>query len=360
MENAACVCARADPLYGLAVVLAVLSYERWREARRGVPVMALVLFEAALLSKEAAVSLPVVLLLLAARGGARSIERAEWRRGLAPFVAVAAAHFAVLRPWALSGPGLESLRSFGIPSLGRLATFSAGAVLPARIERIESRPWRWSCLALGLVSAAILVAAVRARQRRTPAQASLAAAIFCVLLAPSLISFQERFFFLPSAVSAFALASLFRAMGPRLGVAGLGVLLTFWLVSLGDHWASWRVAGRASDSLLPASSRRAAGPACARPWSRTCPTGCAAHRYPETSAARSGSRMATRCASWPRPGWIIPTPGTTDWTEVPTSQSGGPRHSPRCGCRFRKASTPGSPTLRHLREVGPSRRTTRP
>src|SRR5262249_8369429 len=61
IESSAWIAARPEPLYSVLFMGAALAYDRWRERRRGVPLVALLSFEASLLAKETAVMLPVFL-----------------------------------------------------------------------------------------------------------------------------------------------------------------------------------------------------------------------------------------------------------------------------------------------------------
>ena len=248
VENAAWIAARTDPLFSLLLLGALLAYDRWRGRLRGLPIICLVLFEASLLAKETAIVLPAFLLALGFIDRSRRASPVEWVRGYLPIGAIATAHFLVLRPLAIGETGLSVLSGFGLYWVKKLVGFTVAAVLPLHVETLESRP-----LLSGLLGAAMgfaLLFAVYNRTRRIPPIALAAALMFPILLGPSLISFQERFLFLPSAASALVLASLLRACGPRVRMAGIVVLLSIWFFSLGNHWLGWREAGVVSARLV--------------------------------------------------------------------------------------------------------------
>ena len=257
VETAAWIAARAEVLFSLLFIGAALAYDRWRAAPRGAPVAALVLFEAALLGKETAVTLPAFLLLIGLCDRRRRPKAAEWTRGHLPMAAVAIAHFLLLRPLAVGDVGFAALTGFGGRFLRNLMAFGAAAVLPAHIETLDGRPFLWGTLAV-LVSGGLVLSA-RAASGRIPPLVWAAVPAFALLLGPSLVSFQERYLFLPSAASALALAALLQAVGGRARAAALLILVPSWLFALAAHWNGWRDAGRAShllvDDLVEASLR---------------------------------------------------------------------------------------------------------
>src|SRR5207245_2015424 len=218
-------------------------------------------FEAALLGKETAVTLPVFLLLIALCDSRRRPRAAEWVRGHLPLAGVAIGHFVLLRPLAVGDVGFAALRGFGGRFLRNLMAYGAAAVLPAHIESLDGRPLFWGTLAI-LVSGGLVLLA-RAPSGRIPPLAWAAVPVFALLLGPSLVSFQERYLFLPSAASALALAALLQAAGRRARTAALMLLVPGWLCALGAHWNSWRDAGRASrllaGDLIEASRRPGVG-----------------------------------------------------------------------------------------------------
>jgi len=77
-----------------------------------------------------------------------------------------------------------------------------------------------------------------------------AAGVFLVLLAPSIIGFQERYLFLPLAASSLLLASLLRSIGGRPAGVLTALILAGWTWGCIRHWGDWREASLASRSLV--------------------------------------------------------------------------------------------------------------
>lgn len=248
VENAAWIAARADPLYALLFLAAAWSYDRWRAASERLPIAALLLFEGALLAKETAVSLPPFLLILGLCTGNRRVTRAEWLRGYLPLAGVGFTHFLLLRPSVLGGVDIGILDSFGIRWIKNLLAFAAAAVLPAHTESLEGRPALWGALAV--LATGCLVVLARRHAGRLPPAVWAALPMFAALLGPSLVSFQERYLFLPGAASALALAALLNAAAPRSRAVALALLLSCSAASACEHWVGWFDAGRASTRLI--------------------------------------------------------------------------------------------------------------
>ncbi len=246
-ENVAWIAARSDLLSALLLLWAALAYDRWRDTLRQLPVLPLMLYEAALLSKESAVVLPGLLLVVGLFDRKRRPSIAEWMRGYLPLLCVALVHFLLLRPLALGDVGLAPLKWIGAWK-SNLLFFSSAAILPAQTEFLGARPLLWWTVA-ALIAVALLVAA-RVGSGRIPPVVWPAAAAFVVLLGPSLISFQQRFFFLPSAAAALVLAALLRAAGRRVGAIAAGLLVIGWSVAAVELWTGWYAAGRASDRFM--------------------------------------------------------------------------------------------------------------
>lgn len=248
VENAAWVAARTDSLFACFFLCAALAYDRWRVRLRGLPIAALVMFVASLLAKETAVVFLVFIPLLGLLDRSRRATREEWARGYLSLGMVAFVHFAVVRPFMLGEPGLGVLQGFGLPWLKRLVVFGVATLLPAQTELIEEEPLLWGVV--GLLCSSALVIAALARSGRIPRPTWAAALMFPVLLGPSLISFQERYLFLPGAASALALASLLQAAGRWLRIVVVVLLSTGWSLSLVDHWFDWLRAGRVSSRIV--------------------------------------------------------------------------------------------------------------
>ncbi len=247
VECAAWIAARVDPLFSVFFIWAALSYDRWRSHLRVVPVGALLLFEGALLAKETAVSLPVFLLVLGLCERSRRPGPQEWLRGYLPLAGLAVAHFLIIRPAALGGAGLSVLDGIGVHWIKNLLRFAASSVLPTHTESFEGRPVLWGGLAVLVTCTLVFLA--RRPSGRIPSQVWAAVPAFIVLLGPSMISFQERYLFLPSAASALALAALLRAAGGLARALAVALLVPAWLLSSYAHWAGWVDAGRAGNRL---------------------------------------------------------------------------------------------------------------
>jgi hypothetical protein len=248
VENAAWIAAGADVLMAIFFLLGFLAYDRWRVAARGLPWGAFAALEAALLSKEAAVAFPIALLVAGAVRPGRRPDRREWRRGLAPILALTAIHFAIVRPWFLGGIGRATLGQ--TPGGALMAALGQGvaAWLPLDPERLREGPWLFGALGAGLAAAIVLLA--RLGSGRFPWPAAAAAGMFLAVLVPDVVGFQRRYLFLPSAAAAAALALLLRDAGRRFAPAMALALAVIWIPATLDAWHSWRLAAQASDALL--------------------------------------------------------------------------------------------------------------
>lgn len=249
IENVAWIAGRSDAMCAVFVLLGALLYDRWRETSRGVPIAALLSFEAALLSKESAIVLPAFLVLLGILDRGRRADRGEWARGLIPMVAMGLVHFFWMRPPALTGPGIDPWSATGFAGVRRLGLYLTATLLPAQAEIIEQHPGPW--FAAALVAGLAIAAMARRSASRIPTAAWVASAAFFVLLAPAVaVSFQQRYFLLPSAASAVALAALLLCIPTRAAVALGTALVAGWLVALGAQWTGWLEAGRVSNTLI--------------------------------------------------------------------------------------------------------------
>jgi hypothetical protein len=248
VENAAWVAGRSDTMFALLYVAAALTWDRWRVAARGLPVLTLALFAGALLSKESAVTFPIFVLLVGYLDRSRRPSRAEWLRGYVPMVAMALIWFLALRPMALGDAGFRPLGHFGLRWAAKLAAFGAAGLLPAHTEILEAHPAAWAA-ASAVLGAVLLAGAIRGAGR-IPKVVWACVPAFIILLGASLLSFQERYFFLPGAAAAVALAALLRAAGPRIGSTIGLLILSGWIVSAADHWIGWRAAAVTSRALV--------------------------------------------------------------------------------------------------------------
>jgi hypothetical protein len=248
VENAAWVAARPDVLYSVLSLGAILSYDRWRDGRRGIPVGALVLLEMALLAKESALTVPALLVAIGFLDAKRRPARAEWRQGYTPLIALVLIHFLGLRLLALGGLGLRGLGGSVTPWLKNLLVFGTATLLPVHTEFLEGRPRAWGSLAI-LLGGALLLAARRGCGRIPPRVWGLVV-VFVILVGPGIISFQGRYFFLAGAASSAALALLIRSAGGRMRTAILLILIPAWSLSAAQHWAGWLDASRVSRRLI--------------------------------------------------------------------------------------------------------------
>jgi hypothetical protein len=248
VENVAWVAARADSMCAALVFLAALLYDRWRERMFGVPIAAILAFEAALLSKETAVVLPLFLILLGVCDRRRRPERGEWARGLIPIVVVALVHFTWLRPPTVTGPGLDLWAVVGPAGWKRLANYLTAALLPAQGEVIETHPMMWFLAAVGT---GLVITALARSASRIPTIVWGASAAFLILLGPDIVvAFQQRYYLLPSAASAVVLAAMLLHMRARTTIALCTLLFAGWLVALGAQWLGWLDAGAAGKTLI--------------------------------------------------------------------------------------------------------------
>lgn len=258
VETAAWIGSRADPLFAVFFLLSLLAYERWRRLGRGAPIASLALFEAALLSKESAISLPLILAGMLLVDPARRGRRREWRRCVLPFLLVGLAHF-ILRFIVLGGAGRTLLGST-LTSKAKVALgFVTAAVLPLDPEILDAKPLVFGAAA-GLV-ALVLIAMASRRSGQAPALALVAAVQFVALLVPDVVGFQKRYFFLPATASAVVLASLLLSIPSRaLGIV-LGLFLAAgWSASGIVQWRQWRQAAVASERLITDLARTSARP----------------------------------------------------------------------------------------------------
>ncbi len=285
VENAAWIAVRGDPIYSVLLLLAAWSYDRWREGgvprllTRDAPVVAILLFEGALLAKETAIVLLPFLVLIGVLDRTRRPSRREWMRGLLPLVLVGLAHFLILRSLALSGrPGRTLTPGMGAGWARHAFGFAVAAIVPVDGEILASQPLLYGSAA----AAALLILIVLARRSlhaarritgRTDGSATErgsnrsallrtalgSAAVFGVLLLPSIVGFQERYLFLPAAASCLLLASLTLCLRARAAALVLSVVMVGWGLGCAHHWLHWRQAAIASRRLvadLVAASQR--------------------------------------------------------------------------------------------------------
>jgi len=247
IETVAWVAGRTDPLYSLFVLGAVLRYQKWRRDPRVWPFDVWLLFTAALLAKETAVVLPLALMAIDWLQKRPQAAR-EWGLGFLPVLLITLVHFLVIRPAALGGGGFFPFENFGIHWLFNFLRFGIAGLLPLNTELLESHQLYWGAAALAV--AGVLFAATRRSSHTLRLQLAGALIVFALLVGPAIMSFQERFFFLPSAVSSFALACVLLRAAPKVRVLLTTLLLGLWVGSAGFQWQGWFEAGAASSSLV--------------------------------------------------------------------------------------------------------------
>ncbi|HKQ96690.1 MAG TPA: hypothetical protein VJV75_02325, partial [Candidatus Polarisedimenticolia bacterium] len=226
INNVAWISARGDLLCATFLFATLLAYDRWRERPRRAPWTAFLLFEAALLSKETAVVLPVVAAAIGWARDRRPPRRAEVARGLLPLVAIGLLHVAWIRPLALGSSGLGMLEWFGPGALGNLVRYATAAVIPAQAEQFSDGPSLLGgfgamgalAIATGALTLAFLGISARARSGRVPAAAFVACALFVLLALPSLLWFRSWSMLIPGAAASLLLATLLDAAGRRAAV----------------------------------------------------------------------------------------------------------------------------------------------
>jgi hypothetical protein len=276
------VSGRSDLLAAFFCLLSLSAYvSHAREGRAGALALSLASFALALLSKESAACLPLVLFAVAAHlgGGGSRAGRLKW--GLwkaAPFAALLGVYVAA-RAFALGGlvGGYGAARHLDFTHsivASQLLRFSLRAVLPSVLLRglpfLESRALSPVLIALG--AAVVLVAAALLRRGATRAALSafarrhafprLMVLLFACALLPvinlriNVFDTQgERFLYLPSAFYAPALAYLCawtRGEGRRaaLRAAALASVLVFYAAGLWVTNRNWGEAARLSQSIV--------------------------------------------------------------------------------------------------------------
>jgi len=241
------IAARSDLLSAVLVLVAAWCFDRWCGRPRGVPWLTLLFYELALLAKEGAVVLPAFLLVVALWDRRRRLAGRAWLRGFAPLAAMALAHFLALRPVALGASGLGPLKWLGAWR-GNLMAYGSASVLPLPPEIFEVRVWLVGGSAA--LATLVLLIAARAREGRIPVVVWPAAMAFTVLLGPSLIGFVQRYYFLPSAAAALALAALLRAAPRRVGIPAAACLAFVWFGTAAALWTAWYDGGAASRAYV--------------------------------------------------------------------------------------------------------------
>jgi len=126
--------------------------------------------------------------------------------------------------------------------------YVVAAVVPADVDLLVYRPLVWA--GIGVVALGGLLLAARLRSGAVSRTALAAGFVFAVLLGPSVIGFQDRYLFLPSAAASLALASLVRAAKGRLALVLAVALGAGWTAGWAAQWVNWKEAAAASRSLI--------------------------------------------------------------------------------------------------------------
>jgi protein O-mannosyl-transferase len=271
-ESVAWATDRGDVLCGTFYLAALLAYVcavdgggrlRWRPWGA----LALLAMAAALLSKEIAVTLPVVLLILDAYPLRRPRSWAARVREKVPFLALALVGVAVAVAARAAGARFSTVEQYGVGSRVALAAYSlwyfvAVSIWPSGLAPYHEPPVRVDLLAPRFLAPAIgvlaLTATVAALRRRWPAGLASWAAYVAVLLPVSGLVHSgshlvaERYSYLPGialalllgGVAAAAMRAGRAAPAQRAGVAALLVVLALalagWAAVAWRHSASWR------------------------------------------------------------------------------------------------------------------------
>jgi hypothetical protein len=206
------------------------------------------LAEAALLSKESAVTLGALLVL---RCALLADPRERWRAlrlGVLPIVVMTSGHLLILRPLVLQGLGRTLASGFGFAWLKNACGLAAATIVPLEVERLSYRPVSWGAVAVA-AWLLLLVSGIRAG-RGLPRAVPVALCAFAILVGPHIVGFQERYLFLPVAASSLAIAAIVSAAGPVLGRSLLLAIISTWIIVAAGHWHAWWDASLASEHLL--------------------------------------------------------------------------------------------------------------
>lgn len=270
-ESVAWATDRGDVLCATFYLAALLAYVRALDGGglrwRPWGVLALLAMAAALLSKEIAVTLPAVLLILDAYPLRRPTPWAARVREKLPFLVLALVGAAVAVAARAAGARFSTVEQYGVGARVAMAAYSvwylvAASVWPSRLAPYHEPPVRVDLLAPRFLAAALavlaLTAAVVVLRRRWPAGLASWAAYLLVLLPVSGLVHSgshlvaERYAYLPGVALALLLGGVAAAAvraghavpSRRAGVAALLVVLAValagWAAVAWRHSASWR------------------------------------------------------------------------------------------------------------------------
>ncbi len=287
-ESVAWATDRGDVLCGTFYLAALLAYVRAVDGGGGLRwrpwgALALLGMAAALLSKEIAVTLPAVLLILDAYPLRRPASWAGRAREKLPFLTLALVGAAVTVAARAAGASFSTIEQYGVGSRIAMAAYSlwyfvAASVWPSSLAPYHEPPVRMDLLAPRFLAAAVavlaLTAAVVLLRRRWPAGLAAGAFYALVLLPVSGLVHSgshlvaERYSYLPGVALALLLGGVAaaavrtgRAAPARRGAVAalllaLGVALAGWATVAWRHSASWR------DTFTFWQVSAAAGPEC--------------------------------------------------------------------------------------------------
>jgi tetratricopeptide (TPR) repeat protein len=270
-ESVAWATDRGDVLCATFYLAALVAYVRGVDGGGGLRwrpwgTLALLAMSAALLSKEIAVTLPAVLLILDAYPLRRPLSWGGrvWEK--LPFLALALLGAAVAVAARATGARFSTIEQYGIGARLAMAAYSvwyfvATSVWPAGLAPYHEPPMRVDLLVPRFLMAAIavlaLTVAVVLLRRRWPAGLATWAAYALVLLPVSGLAHSgshlvaERYGYLPGAALALLLGGIAAAAvrggrvapGRRVAVAALllvlGLALAGWAAVAWRHSASW-------------------------------------------------------------------------------------------------------------------------
>lgn len=314
VEAVAFVSARSDLLPTLGMLGSILAYRRAARpgSRRGAwYLMALACQVLALLSKEAALTLPAMLLLsdLLAPPSSPPRDRTDWRRAVArslPFWGVTTVfigfRFAVVLQLAgdrIQGGGLWHRLPGSLEILGRYVWL---LLIPSRMQPFYSLPRPTSLLepwpALGLLAAATLLTLLLWCWRRAPLAAfgvgwfliTMIPLMDLIPVSPRELGMADRYLYLPSVGIALSLAQAVHSlMGPapqqavsprRLaGWAAVMLLLTLYPWQILRYAPVWR------DNLVLFERMERAAPRSPNPAYNLGIIYYRAHDFPRAAAA---------------------------------------------------------------------------
>jgi|GEM_PF-6725978 len=238
---------RTDILCSLFALAALLA------AKRGLAALSAILFVAALLSKELAVIVPLLLgsQLLFFPGGGKACQRRALALTLGIDVTYLVARFTVFAPDRTDLAVYFAASPAGV--LRNLAYYAGGLVLPIGHYRLRdlAEAYRLEFTAVGCLLIALL-GAYLFRHRKELTVPEVRFGVFWVVasLLPVLFLFQRRFLYLASLGFALALGCfLARRSGRYLAVVATGLALAFGL-SLFAKSREWQAAGAESARVV--------------------------------------------------------------------------------------------------------------